>query len=62
MAKYEQFNVPTIFARAILFDEFGEALANMIATKDGSRSKKSSKHRIPKGHIKALKSKQHLFY
>ncbi len=60
MEKYEHLTLPTIFSRAIMFDEFGEALANMIATRDGKRSKKSTKQRIPKGHLKALQSKQHL--
>jgi hypothetical protein len=60
MEKYEHLTLPTIFSRAIMFDEFGEALANMIATKDGKRSKKSTKRCIPNGHLKALQSKQHL--
>jgi hypothetical protein len=60
MEKYEHLTLPTIFSRAIMFDEFGEAVANMIATKDGKRSKKSTKRCIPNGHLKALQSKQNL--
>jgi hypothetical protein len=60
MARYAYTTTPTIFARAVLYDEYGEALTNMIATKNGKRSKKTAKKRIPNGHLKALKSNQQL--
>ncbi len=56
MERYSYTTTPTIFARAVLYDEYGEALANMIATKNGKRSKKTAKKRIPKGHLKVLRS------
>ena len=49
-------DVPTVFARNVIWKWYRNDIANMILTKNGRRSKKSLKEHVPKRRNKALKS------